>query len=622
MMDTTLRPDSLVLYKKRPALIRQPTGDKLEIELQDGASQKVRPKDVVLLHPGPFRSLAGLRDILPGEVEAAWEILAGQETTLPELAELIYAEFTPATAWSTWLLIEDGLYFHGAPEKVTARTQVEVSNEKAMRQRRLNEELNWAALLGRVRTGKIFPEDRENRYIRELVDLAMGKRTDSRILRELGIPELPEKSHALLLNLGIWGVNQNPYPSRSGVALQTPEISLGPIHDEDRLDLTYLRAFAIDDEGNQEPDDAINLEGNRLWVHVADVAALVSPYSPIDLEARARGASLYLPEGTVQMLPEKAIQKLGLGLSEVSPALSFGIDFDADGEISQLSIQPSRVCVQRLTYPQVEEQIENGPFKDLYQLSLALRERRRKNGAVFIELPEVKIDIHHNEVYFRTILPLRSRMIVEEAMLIAGEAAARFAIDHQIPFPFAVQNPSSGVPASHFTKQEDMAGMFALRRLQNRSRVSHLPGPHTGLGLSLYSRVTSPLRRYLDLVAHQQLRAYQTGGFVLGEQEIVERIGAADAITGSVNQAEALSRRHWTLVYLMRHPEWRGEGIVVEKRGLRAKIILPEFALEVEVDLPHEILLNNRVTLSTKGVNLAELDVSFKVLESQVASAT
>ena len=72
---------------------------------------------------------------------------------------------------------------------------------------------------------------------------------------------------------------------------------------EPRRDLTHLPAFAIDDEENQDPDDAVSLDGERLWVHVADVAALVAPDSEADLEARGRGANLYLPERIVNMLP-------------------------------------------------------------------------------------------------------------------------------------------------------------------------------------------------------------------------------------------------------------------------------------------------------------------------------
>src|SRR5690606_28370623 len=97
MTELTPRQDSLVLYKNRPARVAQ-AGDKLDLTLEDGKSLKVRPKDVTLLHPGPLRSLAELKP-QTGEIDTAWELLAGDTTTLPELAELIYDAYTPATAW-------------------------------------------------------------------------------------------------------------------------------------------------------------------------------------------------------------------------------------------------------------------------------------------------------------------------------------------------------------------------------------------------------------------------------------------------------------------------------------------------------------------------------------------
>src|ERR1035437_4540781 len=100
------------------------------------------------------------------------------------------------------------------------------------------------------------------------------------------------------------------------------------------LDVTYLPAFAIDNAWTTDPDDALSLEGpNRLWVDVADVAALFFPDSPADIEARSRASSLYLPEMTVPMLPVGASERLGLGIRDVSPALSFGLNLDSEGGI-------------------------------------------------------------------------------------------------------------------------------------------------------------------------------------------------------------------------------------------------------------------------------------------------
>ena len=112
MPETMLRQGSLVLYKNRPARIAR-TGDKIEIELEGSERLKVRPKDVTPLHPGPMEDLGELAP-QRGEVETAWELLAGGTTTLHELAELVYGAYTPATAWAAWGLVAEGLYFRGA----------------------------------------------------------------------------------------------------------------------------------------------------------------------------------------------------------------------------------------------------------------------------------------------------------------------------------------------------------------------------------------------------------------------------------------------------------------------------------------------------------------------------
>ena len=99
--------------------------------------------------------------------------------------------------------------------------------------------------------------------------------------------------------------------------------------------------------------------------------------------------------------------------------------------------------------------------------------------------------------------------------------------------------------------------MYALRRSLRPRQYRSLPGPHGGLGLEAYAQVTSPLRRYLDLVTHQQLRILLRGGEPLDAQGIIERVGAAEAAAAGVRRAERLSREHWTLVYLQQHPQWR-----------------------------------------------------------------
>ena len=157
--------------------------------------------------------------------------------------------------------------------------------------------------------------------------------------------------------------------------------------------------------------------------------------------------------------------------------------------------------------------------------------------------------------------------------------------------------------------------MFALRRTLKRSQQTSIAAPHAGLGLHVYTRATSPLRRYLDLVVHQQLRAHLHGTSLLGEQEILQRVGAAEAVTGTTRQAERLARKHWTMVYLLQHPKWQGEGIVVEKRGPRSLLLIPELALEISLSLRDDRPLNSVVPLALSGVSVPDLEAYFRLVD-------
>ena len=605
MADAALCPNSLVLFKNRPARVLQ-AGDSLEIELENRKTLKVRPKDVALLHPGPLYALADLQ-AEDGEVETAWELLAGGNTTLAELAELVYGAYTPPTAWLAWQLVAEGLYFGGTAVEIVAHTAAEVARKRAAREAKAAAELAWSDFMERLRAGKLIAEDR--RHLAEVEALALGKRTSSRALRELGRTQSPERAHALLCELGHWDAAVNPYPQRLEVDTRVPQAALPDLPDETRLDLTYLDAFAIDDEGSKDPDDALSWHDNRLWVHVADVAALAPPDSDVDLEARARGCNLYLPEGTVPMLPPAATHTLGLGLQEISPALSFGLEVNADGGVVKTEIVPSWVRVTRLTYGEVEARLEKSPFKELMRLAELSQARRRAQDAVFIELPELKVQVENGQVSLQPLAPLKSRNLVAEAMLRAGEAAAQFALAHNIPLPFTTQAAPEAPQAV-----EGLAGMFALRRTLKRSVQTGEPAPHAGLGLAAYARATSPLRRYLDLVVHQQLRAYLRGDALLDSQQILARVGAAETVTYHRVQAERLSRRHWTLVYLLARPDWRGDGIVVEKRGARTTVLIPDLGLEPTLTLRDNPDLNTVLPLALTGVSLPDLDPHFQVV--------
>ncbi|MEM7347543.1 MAG: RNB domain-containing ribonuclease [Chloroflexota bacterium] len=608
MSERSIRKNSLLLYKNQPALAIT-VGDKLEIALESGKTIKVRSKDVDLLHPGPLQHLRDLTS-QEGDVSTAWELLAGEITTLPDLAELIYDDYTPATAWATWQLVADGLYFEGTPDSIEVASARDVSKKQAARDAKAAEAAAWRNFLLEVETGNLPEDPAVRRFLNEVEAFALGQAQKSRVLQELGRPQTREAAHTLLLTLKYWDEAVNPHPRRLGILNTPSDVPLPALPDEERRDLTHLPALAIDDAGSRDADDAISLDGNRLWIHVADVAALIAPDSVADEEAKARGANLYLPENTIPMLPPAATDLLALGLSDVSPALSFGLTLGPGCEVLDFEVVPSWVKVQRFSYDEVETRLDEAPFKALHDLALEHQERRRANGGIFMDLPEVKMRVEAGQVVIRPLPPLQSRDLVREAMLMAGEAAARFALREGIAFPFSTQEVLE-IP-EELANPSGLADMFALRRCMKRSQLSTIPSRHEGLGLDTYSQVTSPLRRYLDLVCHQQLRAHIQGKPVLTDRELLDRVGSAEAVTGTVRQAERLALEHWTGVYFLQNPEWQGEGILVEKRGRKGVFLIPELGFETQVSLRQDWPLDGAVPLAVRQVNLPELTINFR----------
>ncbi|MFO7538404.1 MAG: RNB domain-containing ribonuclease [Chloroflexota bacterium] len=612
MNEAEVSRDSLVLYKNRPARVTQMGQKKIEIALPEGDRLSVRHKDVLLLHPGPLANLHHLRTApADGEVKTAWELLTGTTTTLADLSDLAYGEFTPQTAWALWQMVTDGLYFSGEPDAIRVHTAESVTTAEADRAAKAAEEAAWLDFLGRVEANQTDPAD--DLFLREVEDLALGRRSDSRVLRTLGRGETAENGHQLLLALGYWDEFVNPHPSRLGVAQSVPDLPLPSLPDEPRQDLTHLTALAIDDEGSRDPDDALSWENGRLWVHVADAAALVVPDSPADQEARARGASLYLPEGTIPMLPRAAVQQLGLGLHEVSPALSFAIDLDEAGGITAVEVMASWVRVTRLSYAEAETRLEESPLRELHALAQQHETRRRLNEAIAIDLPEVKIRVREGEVVIRPLPLLHSRALVQEAMLMTGEAAGHYAVRHQIPIPYSSQT-STATPEEIAVSQGDptYSQMFALRRTMKASQRQTSPGPHAGLGMAMYVQATSPLRRYLDLVVHQQFRAHLRGEAPLDSSALTRRIGMVEAITGDMRRAERLSNAHWTLVYLQQQGEWRGEGVIVDKRGSRDVVLIPDLDWEANIYSQRDLPLDSPVQVALNEVDLPNLEAHFR----------
>jgi exoribonuclease-2 len=651
----------LAAYKNRPALVQGREGDRLRIlavgNPGGNLELKVREKDLEFLHPGPCGAadLAALAEGFPepeGPVRDAWELLAAEESSAGrksgtgagggglssrELAELIWGTFSPRSAWAVFLLLQDGLYFKMVDDLIYPRSAGELEAEEKKRAGKGQELRERADFLERLKNRKLDLAA-DGRFLQDVEALAYGIAAKSRTMRDLGLEESPVRAHRLLLETGFWDFRVNPHPLRYGLSLASASPVPDPPPPEDRLDLCHLPAFAIDSPWSLDPDDALSLEIPPstsdplcLWVHVADPASSISPGSPAEREARNRGATFYLPEATYRMLADEALPLFALGLSGRSAALSFKLTLGPDASILDTVVIPSWVRVTRLSYEEADRLAASAPagadgsglvagpvpgdsaiLAALFALGERNMARRLAAGAVFIELPELHVVLEGEQVRLEAITRWKSADMVRECMLLAGEGAARWVRSREmqglsLPFPYVGQElgdlPARPLPG--------YAGAWQLRKSMRPRNLSLKPSLHQGLGLDLYTQVTSPLRRYTDLLAHQQIRAALRNAEPLGKDEMLLRMGAGEAALAQSVQAERASRTHWTLVYLHDKIGSQWEGVVVERKGSRAQVLIPALGLDTQVSLKKEVEPNQILILKLTALRIPEGEAVF-----------
>lgn len=610
--------DSLVLFKQSPAIVRACT-DKIDIILPGGKTRSVREKDVITLHPGPVSRLDNLEEqSSEGQPEEAWELLQGEQTTLAELAELVYGEYSPQSAWCTFKLLGRSPWFKGTPDAIEIAdpesVQARIKKEREKKQARQE----WDDFFTRFKAKQIDRE-KDEFFLRDLENYALGRSKGSKILKNLGKTQSPENAHRIMLSYTVKEDTWNPHPLRLNVPLSPPECAINDIPDEKRLDLSAYEAFAIDDEKTQDPDDALCWDGERLWVHVADVAAVIHSGSQADEAAMERASSLYLPECTVPMLPHEAARKLGMGLSELSPALSYAFRFDEEWNVRDFSVHLTQVRVSRLSYVEANSRMDDERFKTIKTITDASKARRKAAGSISINMPEVSVCVDEAKNVSITALPdLPSRQMVSEAMLMAGYHVALLAIEQDIPVPFAVQEvPEDAVSDAEQEEpleKESYVSRFNRRRGMKRSRITLKSAAHRGLGLDAYCRVTSPLRRYSDLIASRQIRAYILGEEYEDEESLLKSLAVVDSQSGTLVQAERRSTLFWKLHWLKAHPGYSAEAWMLDRRDKQGIFLIPEIALEIRVSLKKDVNPGDRVVLKLKEVDIPELSALFTIL--------
>ncbi len=639
-----MKKSAVVIYKNTCALVGDQDGEKFLVNwcvsraTASGkkavfASQKVRERDVILLSSNPATSIDACLDFAEKALQPESPVLSSltevhelllsddstknQPLSFNELAELIQGTVNADEVWGLYSLLKNTYFFEEQLDSSDINSikinfvpqsmeKIQELKNKAFEKEHA-EELR-GQFITRLRQGKLnLPEDAK--YMVEVEAFALCKTDKCKTLKEAFIKETPERAHEILLKTGIWDITRNPYPLRWGLSMKSAEESLSTPPDEERIEIPGV-SYAIDSPWSTDPDDAIGWDGEYLWVHIADPASTVLPESCIDKAARGRGATLYIPEGAARMLSEDCLEDYALGLSSdgKSRALSFKIKLDEKGDIEECDVLRTIVTVQRLTYEKADELKDTPQLKPLFDIAEKNALRRKNSGAININMPEVHVSVEPEtkKVSLNTLVRYKSGEVVREAMILAGEGAAKFAFRHNIPFPFISQD-SPDIPSE---LPEGLAGQYRLRRCMRKRNVGVTPSAHAAMGLSMYSQVTSPLRRYGDLIGHQQLRAFIKGEPLIDKDDMLMRISEGDAAARAAKQAERNSNTHWTLVYLLQNPEWTGKAICLANEPKQDIFLVEELGIETAIS-GTGASLNEEIYVKPSKIDLPNLEVTF-----------
>ncbi|GLC44119.1 hypothetical protein PLESTM_001558100, partial [Pleodorina starrii] len=449
----------------------------------------------------------------------------------------------------------------------------------------------------------------------------------------------PDAAADLLTEIGALRRHEPLQLLRRGLPLTTPQeqereamaLLASPPPDPDaatREDLTALPVFTIDDASTTEIDDGLSLErladgGIRIWIHVADPTRWIRPGSGLDAAGAGRTRTLYLPWGSLPMFPRVLAEgPFSLREGQVCDAMSVCVVLGRDGSLQRPRVVPSRVRVShKLTYDQADAvlaaaaaaatasaegaaaagaaavegfSLNAAAAADLVALreaALARHAYRQARGCIEIPLPEAKIHVPYSHLdRARPAVTITrvsqwesaSRALVAEMMILAGEAVGAIGSEAALPLPYRGQDaPELPPPEVLEALPEGPCRGFALKRCMTRSVVGPQPLRHASLALDAYVQFTSPIRRYSDMVAHHNLKAWLRGEALPFSAGQIESLMAAAGETGrELGAAERESDNYWLAEYLRLN--WGAEYPAVALGWQREDLQLAAFLLERE----------------------------------------
>ncbi|MGL4209072.1 MAG: RNB domain-containing ribonuclease, partial [Candidatus Adiutrix sp.] len=343
-----------------------------------------------------------------------WEILDGEGESFPfaTLSSLFYGHSPTADENSAMhrAVFADGLYFKFSPTGAMRHDSDAVEKLRKKREQSAaqeQEQLLASQWISDAAEGKVAYEppvvgDKVRIILNNFAlwgDEARDQKEAKTILSRSGLSPDPQGAKKALVAIGDFSPHENLDLRRLAVPLSfSPEIIAAaktvaaPLTSPptNRLDLTALTTLTIDSNGARDLDDAISIKslpGGRwqIAIHITDVAAMITQDSPLDLAARNRASSIYLPDAKYPMLPTELSEGyLSLTSGDVKSAFSFIVTVNTDGSIDEYSMSPSLIRVDRqLSFSEADALLdEDSDLIDLWDLAQALGARREQLGGI------------------------------------------------------------------------------------------------------------------------------------------------------------------------------------------------------------------------------------------------
>ncbi|XP_024968629.1 ribonuclease II, chloroplastic/mitochondrial [Cynara cardunculus var. scolymus] len=614
---------------------------------QNGVTTSIKPQQITYIVPGidnfdttnilDFNQRAQ-NSLDPTLLEFAWtELLEmNKSVTVEELAEMIFGSAEPVESYCAHLLLSrDEIYFTVLDSKGSCSVygprptvQVEELRRRMLAKEAADKEFHEFVEL--LKSAKAMPprgkpskcswkvEEKIWHRIESLEAFAIDACKDEQtniagaILKGMGLPKTPTSAVNLLIDIGYFPVHVNldllkfsirtNYPDKILSAAERLLLESPDTDKDDRIDLTHLKVYAIDVDEADELDDALSatkLHDGRIkvWIHVADPSSFVQPGSMIDREAMQRGTSVFLPTATYPMFPEKlAMEGMSLRQGTNCRAVTVSVVLHSDGSIAEYAVNNSTIrptymltyeSASELLHLNLEEELELRTLSEAASLRL---QWRRGQGAIDTGSLETRIKVENPDdpepsirLYVEDQRDPAMRL-VSEMMILCGEALATYGSANKIPLPYRGQ-PQSNIDTSAFDHlPEGPVRNSAIVKIMRAAEMDYRKAIRHGiLGIPGYVQFTSPIRRYMDLLAHYQVKAFLRGDalpFTAGQLE-----GMAASVNMNARIAKKLfssSLRYWILEYLRTQPKQRKYRALILKfiKDRNASLLLLEVGFQ------------------------------------------